>query len=123
VRKLDNNSLVFLNISSGSLDVEDLQSKGVIRVEDNKNTIALVEPEQDKDAIAALEQLPEVKIALQGNYNFSNPVQVFHYLEYVSLKYSDKLKDEIEKLRERTRFVDEALAIARILRESYQITT
>ncbi|WP_016730555.1 DUF1156 domain-containing protein [Saccharolobus islandicus] len=114
VRKLDNNSLVFLNISSGSLDVEDLQSKEVVRVEDNKNTIALVEPEQDKDIITALEQLPEVKMALQGNYNFSNPVQVFHYLEYVSLKYSDKLKDEIEKLRERTRFVDEALAIAKV---------
>ncbi|BDB99619.1 DUF1156 domain-containing protein [Saccharolobus caldissimus] len=112
VRKLDNNSLVFLNISSGSLDVEDLQSKGVVRVEDS--TIALVEPEQDKDTIAALEQLPEVKMVLQGNYNFSNPVQVFHYLEYVSLKYSDKLKDEIEKLRERTRFVDEALAIAKV---------
>ena len=53
-------------------------------------------------------------MALQGNYNFSNPVQVFHYLEYVSLKYSDKLKDEIEKLRERTRFVDEALAIVKV---------
>jgi putative DNA methylase len=114
VRKLDNNTLTFLNISSGSLDVKDLQSKGVIRVENKNNTIALVEPEQNKDAIAALEQLPEVKMVLQGNYNFSNPVQVFHYLEYVSLKYSDKLKDEIEKLRERTRFVDEALAIAKV---------
>jgi putative DNA methylase len=114
VRKLDSNTLTFLNISSGSLDVKDLQSKGVVRVEGKKDTIALVEPEQDKDIIAALEQLPEVKMALQGNYNFSNPVQVFHYLEYVSLKYSDKLKDEIEKLRERTRFVDEALAIAKV---------
>ena len=114
VRKLDSNTLTFLNISSGSLDVKDLQSKGVVRVEGKDNTIALVEPEQNKDIIAALEQLPEVKMALQGNYNFSNPVQVFHYLEYVSLKYSDKLKDEIEKLRERTRFVDEALAIAKV---------
>ena len=114
VRKLDSNTLTFLNLSSGSLDVKDLQSKGVVRVEGKKDTIALVEPEQDKDIIAALEQLPEVKMALQGNYNFSNPVQVFHYLEYVSLKYSDKLKDEIEKLRERTRFVDEALAIAKV---------
>ena len=114
VRKLDSNTLTFLNISSGSLDVKDLQSKGVIRVEGKNNTIALVEPEQNKDIIAALEQLPEVKMVLQGNYNFSNPVQVFHYLEYVSLKYSDKLKDEIEKLRERTRFVDEALAIAKV---------
>ncbi|WP_342765570.1 DUF1156 domain-containing protein [Thermofilum sp.] len=117
VRKLDSNTLTFLNISSGSLDVKDLQSKGVVKVvkvKGKSDTIALVEPEQDKDIIAALEQLPEVKMALQGNYNFSNPVQVFHYLEYVSLKYSDKLKDEIEKLRERTRFVDEALAIAKV---------
>jgi len=115
VRKLDSNTLTFLNISSGSLDVKELQSKGVIRVEGKNNTIALMEPEQNnKDIIAALEQLPEVKMVLQGNYNFSNPVQVFHYLEYVSLKYSDKLKDEIEKLRERTRFVDEALAIAKV---------
>jgi len=114
VRKLDSNTLTFLNLSSGSLDVKDLQSKGVVRVEGKDDTIALVEPEQDKDIIAALEQLPEVKMALQGNYSFSNPVQVFHYLEYVSLKYSDKLKDEIEKLRERTRFVDEALAIAKV---------
>ncbi|MBB5254122.1 DUF1156 domain-containing protein [Sulfurisphaera ohwakuensis] len=114
VRKLDNNSLVFLNISSGSLDFKDLQSKGVISVADSKDTIALVEPEQDQDAITALERLPEVKMVLQGKYDFSNPIQVFHYLEYVSLKYSDKLKDEIEKLRERTRFVDEALAIAKV---------
>jgi len=114
VRKLDSNTLTFLNLSSGSLDVKDLQSKGVVRVEGKKDTIALVEPEQDKDIIVALEQLPEVKMALQGNYSFSNPVQVFHYLEYVSLKYSDRLKDEIEKLRERTRFVDEALAIAKV---------
>jgi Adenine-specific DNA methylase containing a Zn-ribbon len=114
VRKLDSNTLTFLNLSSGSLDVKDLQSKGVVRVEGKDDTIALVEPEQDKDIIAALEQLPEVKMALQGNYNFSNPVHVFHYLEYVSLKYSDRLKDEIEKLRERTRFVDEALAIAKV---------
>jgi Adenine-specific DNA methylase containing a Zn-ribbon len=114
VRKLDSNTLTFLNLSSGSLNAKDLQSKGVVRVEGKNDTIALVEPEQDKDIIAALEQLPEVKMALQGNYNFSNPVQVFHYLEYVSLKYSDRLKDEIEKLRERTRFVDEALAIAKV---------
>jgi putative DNA methylase len=117
VRKLDSNTLTFLNISSGRLNAKDLQSKGVVKVVKVKgkgNTIALVEPEQDKDIIAALEQLPEVKMALQGNYSFSNPVQVFHYLEYVSLKYSDRLKDEIEKLRERTRFVDEALAIAKV---------
>jgi len=117
VRKLDSNTLTFLNISSGSLNAKDLQSKGVVKVVKVKgkgNSIALAEPEQDKDIIVALEQLPEVKMALQGNYNFSNPVQVFHYLEYVSLKYSDRLKDEIEKLRERTRFVDEALAIAKV---------
>ncbi|MFP3203748.1 MAG: DUF1156 domain-containing protein, partial [Sulfolobus sp.] len=52
VRKLDSNTLTFLNISSGSLDVKDLQSKGVIRVEGKNNTIALVEPEQNKDIIA-----------------------------------------------------------------------
>jgi len=36
VRKLDSNTLTFLNISSGSLDVKDLQSKGVVRVEGKK---------------------------------------------------------------------------------------
>ncbi|MCY0883765.1 MAG: SDR family oxidoreductase [Acidianus infernus] len=54
------------------------------------------------------------KKALLGDYNFSNPVQVFHYLEYIALKSTDKLNEEIEKLREKTRFVDEALAIAKI---------
>ncbi|AWR95425.1 DUF1156 domain-containing protein [Acidianus brierleyi] len=116
VRKLDRNSLTYLNIS-GNIDVKSLQDNGIISLD--KDSIALIEPDQAaKDQlslISALEQLPDVRKAIQGDYNFSNPVEAFHYLEYISLKNPDKIKEEVDKLKERTRFVDEALAIARIL--------
>ncbi|PVU74335.1 DNA methyltransferase, partial [Acidianus hospitalis] len=115
VRKLDKNSLTFLNVT-GNINIKELQDNGIVAV--NKDSISLIEPDQsakgELDVISALEQLPDVRKALQGDYNFSNPVQVFHYLEYIALKNRDKLNEEIEKLRERTRFVDEALAIAKI---------
>jgi len=115
VRKLDKNSLTFLNFT-GNINIKELQDNGIVAVD--KDSITLIEPDQsakgELDVISALEQLPDVRKALQGDYNFSNPVQVFHYLEYIALKNRDKLNEEIEKLRERTRFVDEALAIAKI---------
>jgi putative DNA methylase len=105
-----------LNIS-GNIDVKSLQDNGIISLD--KDSIALIEPDQAaKDQlslISALEQLPDVRKAIQGDYNFSNPVEAFHYLEYISLKNPDKIKEEVDKLKERTRFVDEALAIAKIL--------
>jgi putative DNA methylase len=115
VRKLDKNSLTFLNVT-GNINIKELQDNGIVAID--KDSITIIEPDQsakgELDVISALEQLPDVRKALQGNYNFSNPVQVFHYLEYIALKNSDRLNEEIEKLRERTRFVDEALAIAKI---------
>jgi putative DNA methylase len=113
IRKLYSNALSYLRVSPGKIDVKDLQSKGIVRVEGS--AIILMEPEQNRPVVFALEQLPEVQMVLQGNYNFSNPVQVFHYLEYFAMKYPNKVKDEIERLRGVTRFVDEALAIAKVL--------
>ena len=114
VRKLDSNTLVFLNVS-GNLSREDLVKNGIINLE--KDAIELVEPENARDlneAIHSFEKLDHVRSAVTGNFNFANPVQVLHYLEYVALKYPDRLKEEIDKLREKTRFVDEALSIAKI---------
>jgi putative DNA methylase len=114
MRKLYTNALSYLKVSTDKIDVKDLQSKGIVRVE-GSNAIILMEPERNRSVISALEQLPEVQMVLQGNYNFSNPVQVFHYLEYFAMKYPDKVKDEIERIRGLTWFVDEALAIAKVL--------
>jgi putative DNA methylase len=114
IRKLYSNALSYLRVSADKIDVKDLQSKGIVRVE-GSNAIILMEPERNRPVVSALEQLPEVQMVLQGNHNFSNPVQVFHYLEYLAMKYPDKVKDEIERLRGVTRFVDEALAIAKVL--------
>ena len=114
VRKLDSNALVFLNVS-GNLNRTDLVKNSIINLE--KNSIELVEPENARDlneAIHSFEKLDHVRSAVSGSYEFPTPVQVLHYLEYVALKYPDKLKEEIDKLRERTRFVDEALSIAKI---------
>ena len=114
VRKLDSNALVFLNVS-GNLSRADLVKNGIINLE--KDSIQLVEPENARDlneAIHSFEKLDHVREAATGNFNFANPVQVLHYLEYVALKYPDRLKEEIDKLRERTRFVDEALSMAKI---------
>jgi len=114
MRKLYSNALSYLRVSSDKIDIKDLQNKGIVRVEAS-NAIILVEPERNRSVITSLEQLPEVQMVLRGDYNFSNPVQVFHYLEYIVMKHPDKVKVEIERLRGLTRFVDEALAIAKIL--------
>ena len=119
VRKLDSNTFVFLNVS-GNLNDKDLAKNNIIRLKEKKKSekeIELVEPENARDlneAIHSFEKLDHVRAAATGNFNFANPVQVLHYLEYVALKYPDRLKEEIDKLRERTRFVDEALSIAKI---------
>ncbi|MEM0104845.1 MAG: DUF1156 domain-containing protein [Candidatus Methanomethylicia archaeon] len=114
VRKLDSNTLILLNVS-GNISKEDLLQNKIIKAE--KDTIYLMEPENANDIndkIRSFENFDYVKSAIAGNYNFSNPIQVLHYLEYVALKYPDKLKEEINKLREKTRFVVEALSIAKI---------
>lgn len=114
VRKIDKTSLTLFSLT-GNLDFKDLQDNGIVKAD--KDSISLAEPNQGAketlEVISELEKLLDKK-ALLGDYNFSNPVQVFHYLEYIALKSKDKLKEEIEKLREKTRFVDEALAIAKI---------
>ncbi|MFP3234629.1 MAG: DUF1156 domain-containing protein, partial [Sulfolobaceae archaeon] len=77
VRKFDNNSLTFLNIT-GNMDIKGLQDNGIINIirsKKGKENIALVEPDQsakgELDVISALGQLPDVRKALQGDYNFS----------------------------------------------------
>ncbi|QXJ35003.1 DUF1156 domain-containing protein [Saccharolobus shibatae] len=114
VRKLDPTTLIFLNVS-GNINKESLVQNNVIKVE--KDVIYLMEPENVSDIndiINSFEKLDQVKGAIAGKYDFSNPVQVLHYLEYIALKYPDKLQDTINQLREKTRFVDEAIAIAKI---------
>ncbi|BCU70065.1 DUF1156 domain-containing protein [Stygiolobus caldivivus] len=114
VRKLDKNTLIFLNVS-GNITKKDLLQNKIIKA--GKDTIYLMEPENANDIndkIRSFEMLNHVKSAIAGDYNFSNPVQVLHYLEYIALKYPDKLKEEVDKLREKTRFVDEALSVAKI---------
>ncbi|QXJ32015.1 DUF1156 domain-containing protein [Saccharolobus shibatae] len=114
VRKLDPTTLIFLNVS-GNISKESLVQNNIIRVE--KDVIYLMEPENVSDIndiINSFEKLDQVKGAIAGKYDFSNPVQVLHYLEYIALKYPDKLQDTINQLREKTRFVDEAIAIAKI---------
>ncbi|QIW23756.1 DUF1156 domain-containing protein [Sulfolobus sp. S-194] len=114
VRKLDKNALIFLNVS-GNITKDNLLQNNIIKAE--KDTIYLMEPENASDLndkIQSFEMLDYVKSAISGSYNFSNPIQVLHYLEYIALKYPDKLQEEIIKLKEKTRFVDEALSIAKI---------
>ncbi|MBB5254126.1 hypothetical protein [Sulfurisphaera ohwakuensis] len=119
VRKIDRNSLVLLNVTGDTVE-KDLEKNGIIQVNRKKKTILLAEPENATDIsniILSFEKLEHVKEAKVGDYNFNNPVQVLHYLEYVALKFPDKLKEEIDKLRETSRYVNEAIAIAKIFSE------
>ena len=113
-RKLDKNSLTFLNIS-GNIDTEDLEKNGIVSLEED--SITLVEPVQEGDInslISSLESMSHIRSAIAGKMEFFNPVQVLHYIEYISLKDSANLSKIIEELREKTRYVDEALAMAKI---------
>ncbi|BCU70064.1 DUF1156 domain-containing protein [Stygiolobus caldivivus] len=119
VRKIDKNSLVLLNVT-GDIAEKDLEKNGVIQVDRKKKVILLAEPENATDigdVIRSFEKLGHVKGAKAGDYDLDNPVQVLHYLEYVALKFPDKLKEEVDKLRETSRYVNEALAIARVFSE------
>ncbi|WP_286188977.1 hypothetical protein [Sulfolobus sp. S-194] len=119
VRKIDRNSLVLLNVT-GNIIEKDLERNGIIQVNRKRKRIFLGEPENVTDnsnIILSFEKLEHVREAKVGNYDFNNPVQVLHYLEYIALKFSDKLKEEIDKLRETNRYVNEAVAIAKIFSE------
>ncbi|QXJ32016.1 DUF1156 domain-containing protein [Saccharolobus shibatae] len=119
VRKIDRNSLVLLNVT-GDIAEKDLERNDIIQVDRRRKSIILNEPENVNsvsDGILSFEKLEHVKEAKAGNYNLNNPVQVLHYLEYVALKFPDKLKEEIDKLKEKSRFVNEAIAIAKIFSE------
>ncbi|QXJ35004.1 DUF1156 domain-containing protein [Saccharolobus shibatae] len=119
VRKIDRNSLVLLNVT-GDIAEKDLERNDIIQVDRRRKSIILNEPESVNsvsDGILSFEKLEHVKEAKAGNYNLNNPVQVLHYLEYVALKFPDKLKEEIDKLKEKSRFVNEAIAIAKIFSE------
>jgi putative DNA methylase len=117
-RKMDSTTTIFLNIT-GNMDANELQESEIIEKE--KDGVILNEPENDgtdvNSTLASLEKLPHVRDAIDGKYEFETPVQLLHYLEYEALKHSDKLQQIVNDLRNKTRFVDDAIAMAKIFAE------
>jgi putative DNA methylase len=117
-RKMDSTTTIFLNIT-GNIDANELQESEIIEKE--KDGVILNEPENDgtdvNSTLASLEKLPHVRDAINGKYEFKTPVQLLHYLEYEALKHGDKLQQIVNDLRNKTRFVDDAIAMAKIFAE------
>ncbi len=117
-RKMDSTTTIFLNIT-GNIDANELQESEIIEKE--KDGVILNEPENDgtdvSSTLASLEKLPHVRDAINGKYEFKTPVQLLHYLEYEALKHGDKLQQIVNDLRNKTRFVDDAIAMAKIFAE------
>ncbi|MEJ2774629.1 DUF1156 domain-containing protein [Sulfolobaceae archaeon RB850M] len=117
-RKMDSTTTIFLNIT-GNMDANELQESEIIEKE--KDGVILNEPENDgtdmNSTLASLEKLPHVRDAINGKYEFKTPVQLLHYLEYEALKHGDKLQQIVNDLRNKTRFVDDAIAMAKIFAE------
>jgi putative DNA methylase len=112
-RRIDKNDQTILSISS-AIESKKLEEDSIIN--EDGTLITLIEPLGDDatELMNSLEKMPYVKKALQGDLNFTNAVQVLHYLEYKSLKEPENLRNITDELRDKTRFVNEALGLAKM---------
>ncbi|MGC8543606.1 MAG: hypothetical protein ACP5NQ_06660, partial [Vulcanisaeta sp.] len=117
-RGIDRNTAIWFTALGGK-DVNDLiREKLVVRGESD---LRLLEPVIRRgvgkgDIVRLIADLLSEKGINVGNPVFRSPVDVLHYLEYIALvKGSGEVKKVVDDLRGKTTYVDDALAMARIL--------
>ena len=122
-RIIDENSLVMLAFSGGA-DKDEFVSSGVV-VKKGGEAFELNEPRRVRD----LTELPRViqetleetakgrrrKRTAGEEDSYDSPVKVLHKMEYVALTKPGDVRGEVDLLRSKTLYLDEALDLARIL--------